>query len=251
MCFLPAILCRALIFQKMLLPLYFRTESPLIVAATAENTDFNLTDASTAGFFSPFIIRRMASLSFCVRCSPSFSMSIPITRPLWSRSPSSCALILSPSPLSTFLGAMNHLRSWQYAIPTKMTMEPSVIQASSMVTTPGVHTSSTTNIQTYTRTDQVAVTQKTLMSEMDFTDSPGSATIHAAEIIRRLKAAEPTMVDGPSSPGAAPRVSQPSITASRISGAEEPNAMSVRFATVGFHTCAVMVVPSLSFTIFS
>ena len=58
----------------------------------------------------------------------------------------------------------------------------------------------------------------------------------AAEMTSRLKAAEPTMVDAPNSPGHPPRFEAVSITARRISGAEEPRAMSVRFATVEFHT---------------
>ena len=56
------------------------------------------------------------------------------------------------------------------------------------------------------------------------------------EMTRKLKAAEPTMVEGPSSPGLDPRVCRVSMTLSRISGAEEPRAMRVRFATVGFQT---------------
>jgi hypothetical protein len=58
----------------------------------------------------------------------------------------------------------------------------------------------------------------------------------AAEMTSRLNAAEPTMVDAPNSPGQPPRFEAVSMTARRISGAEEPRAMSVRFATVAFHT---------------
>ena len=56
------------------------------------------------------------------------------------------------------------------------------------------------------------------------------------EITSKLKEADPTMVDGPSSPGISPakRLFNVSITDSRISGADEPRAMRVRFATVGF-----------------
>jgi len=52
----------------------------------------------------------------------------------------------------------------------------------------------------------------------------------------KLKAADPTMVPGPSYPGVLPRVPTVSITLSKISGADEPRAMRVRFAMVGFQT---------------
>ena len=55
----------------------------------------------------------------------------------------------------------------------------------------------------------------------------------------RLKAAEPTIVEGPSSPGVDPSVEIVSMMESRISGALEPSAMSVRFAMVGFQTLTV------------
>ena len=51
----------------------------------------------------------------------------------------------------------------------------------------------------------------------------------------KLKAADPTIVLGPSSPGHPPRLVTVSMTESKISGADEPRAIRVRFATVGFH----------------
>jgi hypothetical protein len=50
------------------------------------------------------------------------------------------------------------------------------------------------------------------------TSPSGSAVTHTAEITKRLKAADPTIVDGPSSPGADPSVCTVSSTASMISG---------------------------------
>jgi len=59
-------------------------------------------------------------------------------------------------------------------------------------------------------------------------------------MISKLKAADPTIVDGPSSPGQAPKFMEVSRTARRISGALEPNAIRVRFATVGFQTVTLL-----------
>ena len=68
--------------------------------------------------------------------------------------------------------------------------------------------------------------------------TPGdwTAIIDTPEIMRKLKAAEPTIVEALRRPGGLPRLDTVSIMLSKISGALEPSAMSVRFAMVGFHT---------------
>lgn len=67
----------------------------------------------------------------------------------------------------------------------------------------------------------------------------GTAKTDIAEITSKLNAADPTIVEGPSSPGVDPRVYSVSITERRISGALDPNAIKVRFAIVGFQTVTV------------
>ena len=56
---------------------------------------------------------------------------------------------------------------------------------------------------------------------------------------RRLKAADPTMVEGPRAP-ASKFKAMVSMSAKRISGAELPSAINVRFATVSFQTKTLM-----------
>ena len=69
--------------------------------------------------------------------------------------------------------------------------------------------------------------------------------MEAALITRRLNAADPTIVEGPRSPAGLPK----SLNASRIeriiSGADDPNAIKVRFAKVAFQiyiSCGISLV---------
>ena len=103
-----------------------------------------------------------------------------------------------------------------------------------MVTTSGEFIVKIMRSQKYANIEKTDVVKNTPMSSMGFTSS--TAMIDAAVITSKLKDADPTIVKGPSSDAGSPRVLMVSITLSKISGADEPRAMSVRFAMVAFHT---------------
>jgi len=71
------------------------------------------------------------------------------------------------------------------------------------------------------------------MASMRRVSGYGTAMIQTPVMQKKLKAAEPTIVPGPSSPALNPRP-MISMQDSRISGALEPSAISVRLATVSF-----------------
>ena len=65
--------------------------------------------------------------------------------------------------------------------------------------------------------------------------------METALITSKLKAADPTIVEAPSSPAHPPRFYTVSMTESKISGALDPRAMRERFATVAFQTRTFLV----------
>merc|ERR1719326_2427894 len=87
----------------------------------------------------------------------------------------------------------------------------------------------------YANNDVIAVTKKTCPDSTFLTSPTGRQVTHTAGMTMRLKAADPTMVDGPSGPANIPSM-KTSMTERRISGAELPRAMRDKFATVAFQT---------------
>lgn len=80
-------------------------------------------------------------------------------------------------------------------------------------------------------------------SSIFLSSGEGTLQIDIPEMTKRLNAADPTIVDGPSSPGGDPRLLTVSMTLSMISGAEDPSAMRLKFAIVGFQ---IVISPYLS-----
>ena len=109
-----------------------------------------------------------------------------------------------------------------------------VNQASVTVTLSGVSTTKIISSQTQAKTEKIAVVKNTPKSAIFFGAS--TAMIETALITSKLKAADPTIVNGPSAEAGALRSPTVQNTLSKISGADEPKAIKVRFAIVAFQT---------------
>ena len=78
-----------------------------------------------------------------------------------------------------------------------------------------------------------------------------TAIIDNPLIQSKLKAADPTIVDGPSSPGHPFKFATVSRQLSKISGALDPKAISDKLAMVGFQIKAVLLVMDPSWFLIS
>mmetsp|Transcript_120083 Transcript_120083/g.339763 ORF Transcript_120083/g.339763 Transcript_120083/m.339763 type:complete len:312 (-) Transcript_120083:26-961(-) len=106
----------------------------------------------------------------------------------------------------------------------------------------GLMTARTMTIHTYANRENNVVTIKGFANSIVLVSWGGTMLMQIAMITKRLKAALPTIVDGPSWPAwkSAPTIS---ITANRISGAELPSAIRLRLATVGCQAFMITVLP--------
>ncbi|CAN7949529.1 unnamed protein product, partial [Ixodes pacificus] len=119
-----------------------------------------------------------------------------------------------------------------------------VRMASQSSTTWGLKPSST--IRSHRPAEMTAsIVLRTLTIRMVRISVPGMPVMQTAVMTSRLNAADPTMVPGPRSPASKLQkqthlLPMISMMASKISGALEPSAMSVRLATVSFQTLTSM-----------
>mmetsp|Transcript_20021 Transcript_20021/g.46609 ORF Transcript_20021/g.46609 Transcript_20021/m.46609 type:complete len:288 (-) Transcript_20021:917-1780(-) len=150
-----------------------------------------------------------------------------------------CSFSASRLTWSSSFPLERHLRrtplSAMYATKISIGKKHRVSAASHISTTSLVLNCKMKTSQRYANTDKKAVHAKTSVASTFRTSGAGIAEMQTALITRRLNAAEPTIVNGPSS-GAKNLLPINSMMESMISGADEPSAMSVRLATVEFQT---------------
>mmetsp|Transcript_84906 Transcript_84906/g.259243 ORF Transcript_84906/g.259243 Transcript_84906/m.259243 type:complete len:270 (-) Transcript_84906:232-1041(-) len=169
--------------------------------------------------------------------SASLSTAWRIDKSNWASASLSTALAVSLGcPMAGEAPAVRCPLSAMNAIATRSGKNRNVTTPSQISTTFGELTSSTTRSQMYAKIEKTAVTTYTGSSLILRTSPSGIATTHTAMIENRLKAALPTMVEGPRSPLNILFEMHVSTTFRRSSGALDPRAMSVKLATVGFHT---------------
>mmetsp|Transcript_53414 Transcript_53414/g.84935 ORF Transcript_53414/g.84935 Transcript_53414/m.84935 type:complete len:201 (-) Transcript_53414:48-650(-) len=106
---------------------------------------------------------------------------------------------------------------------------------SQMSTLSGVIKSTIHNNQPYANKDEIEVTQNTAVPSTILISGAGMAATQTELMTKRLKAAEPTIVAGPNFP-AKYLFPKSSVADKIISGADDPRAIRVRFAIVGFQT---------------
>lgn len=151
-------------------------------------------------------------------------------------------------PFSTTSSFFMHgLLSIRYAPMMRAGNIKKVIIDSARSTTPGEITRMTRDNQTYAQIQLKVVKPNTLILDIFRISPSGIEYMHIADITKRLKAADPTIVPGPNSPASKP-LPIISMTDSRISGALVPSASRLKFATVSFQTLTSIILnPSGSF----
>mmetsp|Transcript_115613 Transcript_115613/g.331989 ORF Transcript_115613/g.331989 Transcript_115613/m.331989 type:complete len:248 (+) Transcript_115613:1978-2721(+) len=128
--------------------------------------------------------------------------------------------------------------SAMYASPRRMKNRSKVTEASQRSMRSGELTETMKSNQQYASIAKMTVTWYTAVRSIARTSPSGIEYMQTAMMMNKLKAADPTIVPGPKAPLKKP-FPVTSMQDSRISGAEDPSARSVKFATASFHTFSV------------